>query len=286
MVTSRNDRIFNTFVVMLLAIVGLLCVVPLLYVVSVSVTPYAEVLKNGGYILFPKQFTFTAYLKIWETAGILRSLQITVFVTIVGTAINLILTLLLAYPLSRKGMPYRNWFLLMIVFTMLFSGGTIPTYLVVKATGLLNSVWALILPSAIWSFNVLIMKSFFEQLPEELFEAARMDGAKELRLLVSIVIPLAIPSIMTVGLFYAVGHWNQFFSAIMYISDRNLRPLQVVVRDLLMQSQKPLDNPDELVPTVTMQMAAIVVASAPIIAVYPFLQKHFTRGMLLGSVKG
>ncbi|NOU88539.1 ABC transporter permease subunit [Paenibacillus sp. LMG 31460] len=286
MVTSRNDRIFNTFVVLLLAIVGLLCVVPLLYVVSVSVTPYAEVLKNGGYILFPKQFTFTAYLKIWETAGILRSLQITVFVTIVGTAINLILTLLLAYPLSRKGMPYRNWFLLMIVFTMLFSGGTIPTYLVVKATGLLNSVWALILPSAVWSFNVLIMKSFFEQLPEELFEAARMDGAKELRLLVSIVIPLAIPSIMTVGLFYAVGHWNQFFSAIMYISDRNLRPLQVVVRDLLMQSQKPLDNPDELVPTVTMQMAAIVVASAPIIAVYPFLQKHFTRGMLLGSVKG
>lgn len=286
MVTSRNDRIFNAFVVLLLAIVGLLCVVPLLYVVSVSVTPYAEVLKNGGYILFPKQFTFTAYLKIWETAGILRSLQITVFVTIVGTAINLILTLLLAYPLSRKGMPYRNWFLLMIVFTMLFSGGTIPTYLVVKATGLLNSVWALILPSAVWSFNVLIMKSFFEQLPEELFEAARMDGAKELRLLVSIVIPLAIPSIMTVGLFYAVGHWNQFFSAIMYISDRNLRPLQVVVRDLLMQSQKPLDNPDELVPTVTMQMAAIVVASAPIIAVYPFLQKHFTRGMLLGSVKG
>ncbi|KKO53118.1 carbohydrate ABC transporter permease [Paenibacillus sp. DMB20] len=286
MVTSRNDRIFNTFVVLLLAIVGLLCIVPLLYVVSVSVTPYVEVLKNGGYILFPKQFTFTAYLKIWETAGILRSLQITVFVTIVGTAINLILTLLLAYPLSRKGMPYRNWFLLMIVFTMLFSGGTIPTYLIVKATGLLNSVWALILPSAVWSFNVLIMKSFFEQLPEELFEAARMDGAKELRLLVSIVIPLAIPSIMTVGLFYAVGHWNQFFSAIMYISDRNLRPLQVVVRDLLMQTQKPLDNPDELVPTVTMQMAAIVVASAPIIAVYPFLQKHFTRGMLLGSVKG
>lgn len=286
MVTSRNDRMFNAFVVLLLTIVGLLCVVPLLYVVSVSVTPYAEVLKNGGYVLFPKQFTFNAYLKIWETSGIFRSLQITVFVTIVGTAINLILTLLLAYPLSRKGMPYRNWFLFMIVFTMLFGGGTIPTYLIVKATGLLNSVWALILPSAVWSFNVLIMKSFFESLPEELFEAARMDGAKELRVLASIVIPLAVPSIMTVGLFYAVGHWNQFFSAIMYISDRSLRPLQVVVRDLLMQTQKPLDNPDELVPTVTMQMAAVVVASAPIIAVYPFLQKHFTRGMLLGSVKG
>ncbi|MDQ1914653.1 carbohydrate ABC transporter permease [Paenibacillus sp. GD4] len=286
MVRGIEDRLFNTVIYVILGLVGLAAVVPILYVVSVSLTPYAEVLKNGGYVLIPKEITFQAYAKILSSSNIWGSFKVTLFVTVVGTAINLLLTMLLAYPISRKGLPHRSIFLFMVVFTLLFSGGIIPTYLVVKSTGLLDTVWALILPNAIWSFNVLIMKSFFENLPEELFESARMDGAGEFRILWQLVVPLSLPSIMTIGLFYAVGHWNQFFQAIMYITDRTLFPLQVIVREMLMLSQQTMESAENMVPTVTMQMAAVIVASIPIIVVYPFLQKHFTKGMLLGSIKG
>ena len=286
MVRGLEDRIFNSVSYAILALVGLSAVVPLLYVFSVSLTPYAEVLKNGGYVLFPKEITFNAYKTLLSYSAIPQSFKITLFVTVVGTAINLILTTLMAYPLSRKGLPGRRLFLFMVVFTLLFNGGIIPTYLIVKATGLIDTVWALIVPNAIWSFNVLVMKSFFENLPEELFESARIDGAHEWRILLQIVIPLSVPSMITIGLFYAVGHWNSFFAAIMYITDRSLFPLQVVVREILMMTQQPLENAEDMVPTVTMQMSAVIFASLPIIAVYPFLQKHFTKGMLLGSIKG
>lgn len=179
MVRGTEDKLFNTFIYIILGLVGLAAVVPLLYVVSVSLTPYGEVLRNGGYVLIPKAVTFQAYMKILSASDIWSSFRVTLFITFVGTAISLIVTMLLAYPLSRKGLPYRKWFLFMIVLTLLFSGGIIPTYLIVKNTGLLDTVWALILPNAIWSFNVLIMKSFFENLPEELFESARIDGAGE-----------------------------------------------------------------------------------------------------------
>jgi putative aldouronate transport system permease protein len=286
MVRGWQDRLFNTGIYAIMAVVGLAAVVPMLYVAAVSVTPYAQVLKNGGYVLFPSEWTLAAYRKIFGTANLLQSFKVTLFITTVGTAINLLLTALTAYPLSRKALPHRNVFLFLVVFTMLFGGGLIPTYLVVKATGLLNTIWALIVPTAISSFNVLILKSFFEQLPEELFESARMDGASEALLLFRIVVPLSMPAFVTVGLFYGVGHWNQFFAAIMYLTDRSLLPLQVVVRDLLMQTIEQAENPENMVPTVTMQMAAVMVASLPVIIVYPFLQKHFTKGMLLGSIKG
>lgn len=285
MVRGWEDKIVNAVVYAVLALVGLSALVPVLYVFSVSLTPFAEVLKNGGYVLIPKEITFSAYKKIFTTANIADSLQITVFITVVGTALNMALTVLMAYPLSRKSLPHRNVFLLMVVVTLLFNGGIIPTYLIVKSTGLLNSVWALILPNAVWSFNLLIVKSFFEQLPEELFESARIDGAKEWRILGQLVVPLSLPVLVTIGLFYAVGHWNEFFAAIMYISDRKMFPLQVVVRELLMLTQERMENPEDMVPTVTMQMSAVVVASVPVIVVYPFLQKHFTKGMLLGSIK-
>jgi putative aldouronate transport system permease protein len=212
--------------------------------------------------------------------------MVTLFITVVGTAVNMILTTLMAYPLSRRTLPGRSFFLLLIVLTMLFSGGLIPLYLTVKATGLLNSVWAMIVPSAIGAFNILIMKSFFENLPEELFESARMDGAKEIRILLQIVFPLSIPVMLTIGLFYTVGHWNEFFQAIMFITDRNLHPIQVIVRNFLMQTQNPTENVDVPMPTEAIQMAAVVIACVPIIVVYPFIQKHFTQGMLIGSIKG
>lgn len=286
MVRGWEDRIVNTIVVVILGLTALAAIVPLMYVIAVSITPFSEVLKNGGFILIPKSITFSAYHKLFTETNIPKAFWVTIFITVVGTIVNLILTLLMAYPLSRRNLPGRSFFLLMVVFTMLFSGGLIPTYLVVKALGLLDSVWSMILPNAIWAFNILIMKSFFENLPEELFESARMDGAKEFRILWQIVLPLSVPSMLTIGLFYMVGHWNEFFQAIMYVTDRNLFPLQVVIREILMLTQQPLENAENMLPTETMQMASVVAASLPIIIVYPFIQKHFTKGMLMGSVKG
>ncbi|WP_145036588.1 carbohydrate ABC transporter permease [Paenibacillus sp. Y412MC10] len=286
MVRGLDDKIFNAIIYVILGICGLVAILPILYVVSVSITPFGEVLRNGGFILFPKEITFSAYRTLLTESNIPKAFQITVLITVIGTAVNLVLTGLMAYPLSRRNLPGRNFFLLMIVFTLLFSGGLIPTYLVVKSMGLLDSIWAMILPNAVWSFNVLIMKSFFEGLPEELFESARMDGAKEFRILLQIVTPLSLPVLLTVGLFYLVGHWNEFFQAIFYVTDRTLFPLQVVVREILMQSQQPLENAENMMPTQTMQMASVMIASLPVIVIYPFLQKHFTKGMLLGSIKG
>ncbi|KRF04142.1 ABC transporter permease [Paenibacillus sp. Soil766] len=286
MVRGWEDRIVNTIVIIILGLAALAAILPLMYVIAVSITPFSEVLKNGGFILIPKSVTFSAYHKLFTETNIPKAFWVTIFITVVGTLVNLILTSLMAYPLSRRNLPGRSLFLLMVVFTMLFSGGLIPTYLVVKSLGLLDSVWSMILPNAIWSFNILIMKSFFESLPEELFESARMDGAKEFRILWQIVLPLSMPSMLTIGLFYMVGHWNEFFQAIMYVTDRSLFPLQVVIRELLMLTQQPLENAENMLPTETMQMASVVAASLPIILVYPFIQKHFTKGMLMGSVKG
>lgn len=286
MVKGLEDRFINTLVYVVLGLAGLAAIFPLMYVVSVSITPFSEVLKNGGFILIPRSVTFTAYHKLFTESNIPQAFWITIFITVVGTAVNLVLTGLMAYPLSRKKLPGRKWFLFLVVFTMLFSGGIIPTYLIVKAVGLIDSVWAMILPNAVWSFNVLIMKSFFENLPEELFESARMDGAKEFRILMQIVVPLSIPSLLTIGLFYLVGHWNEFFQAVMYVTDRTLFPLQVVIREILMLTQQPMESAENMLPTETMQMASVVIASLPVITVYPFIQKHFTKGMLLGSVKG
>ncbi|MGO4499068.1 carbohydrate ABC transporter permease [Paenibacillus sp. 2RAB27] len=286
MVRGWEDRIVNTIVIIILGLAALAAILPLMYVIAVSITPFSEVLKNGGFILIPKSVTFSAYHKLFTETNIPKAFWVTIFITVVGTLVNLILTSLMAYPLSRRNLPGRSLFLLMVVFTMLFSGGLIPTYLVVKSLGLLDSVWSMILPNAIWSFNILIMKSFFESLPEELFESARMDGAKEFRILWQIVLPLSMPSMLTIGLFYMVGHWNEFFQAIMYVTDRSLFPLQVVIREILMLTQQPLENAENMLPTETMQMASVVAASLPIILVYPFIQKHFTKGMLMGSVKG
>ncbi|MFK7691866.1 carbohydrate ABC transporter permease [Paenibacillus sp. HJGM_3] len=286
MVRGWEDRIVNAVVVLILGLTGLAAILPILYVVSVSITPFSEVLKNGGFILIPKSITFSAYKELFSKTTISSAFVITVIITVVGTLVNLVLTTLMAYPLSRRNLPGRSLFLLLVVFTMLFSGGIIPTYLVVKALGLLDSIWSMILPNAVWSFNVLIMKSFFESLPDELFESARIDGAKEFRILWQIVLPLSVPSMLTIGLFYMVGHWNEFFQAIMYVTDRSLFPLQVVIREILMMTQQPLENVENILPTETMQMASVVIASLPIILVYPFIQKHFTKGMLLGSVKG
>lgn len=286
MVKGIEDKVVDSIVYIILAAVGLICIFPLMYVLSMSLTPFSEILKNGGFMVIPRKITFEAYAELIKQPHIPRAFNVTVFITLVGTIINLILTILMAYPLSRKNLPGRSFILMYIVFTMLFNGGMIPTYLVVKNLGLINKIWAMILPNAIWTFNTLVMKSFFEGIPEELFESARIDGAGEFRVLWQILMPLSKPVLMTVGLFYMVGHWNEFFQAIMYISDKELYPMQVVVRQILTQSRNALDNVEATLPSETIQAAIVIFASIPIIVVYPFLQKYFTKGMLLGAVKG
>ncbi|HHV96154.1 MAG TPA: carbohydrate ABC transporter permease [Clostridiaceae bacterium] len=285
MVKSSSDKLFDSIVYVILAVIGICVLFPLLYVFSVSISPLSEVLKRG-FVIIPREITLEAYERIFSESLLPSAFRVTTFVTCVGTLISITLTTLLAYPLSRKELPGRAFFLFFVLFTMLFSGGIVPTYIVVRSLGLINTVWAMIWPGAVWTFCIIITKSFLEKLPQELFESARIDGVGEFIILLKIVIPLSMPVIATVSLFYAVGYWNQFFPGIMYITKSNLYPLQVVIRQILLQTQDMYNNPDVNIPTRTMQMAAVIVASVPIIAVYPFVQKHFVKGMLLGSIKG
>lgn len=283
-----GEKVWQAVVYFILILLSLLCLLPFLYVVAVSVTPESEVLRRG-IVIIPESFTFLAYKEVFISHGIGQAYKITLFRTIVGTVLNVFFTVIAAYPLSKKYLPGRSPFLLFIVFTMMFGGGLIPTYLLIRSLGLLNSPWVLIIPHLISAFNLVIIKGFFEQLPAEIEESARVDGASELQSLWRIILPLSLPVLSTISLFYAVGHWNSYFDAIVYINDSNLMPLQVILRNILLnvatQSADSLAN-SGAVSTFAVQMAAVVVTTIPILIVYPFMQKHFTKGVLLGSVKG
>ncbi|MFD2333494.1 carbohydrate ABC transporter permease [Cohnella sp. GCM10020058] len=288
---SIPDRIVDVLIIVILSVFGLATLFPLYYVAVVSITPYTEVLRNGGFLLIPKTFTWDAYKAIFNSGVVPKALNVTIFVTLAGTALNLIVTTLLAYPLSKKYLPGRNAVLMGIVFTMLFSGGLIPTFLTVKATGLMNTLWALIIPGMVSTFNLLVMKTYFESLPSEIEEASKVDGCSDVGTLLRIVLPLSMPIMATLGLFYGVNHWNAYFGGIMYLNDRDLYPLQVVLRNMIITPSvsQELSVPQSQLsslPPESIKMATVVVAIVPIIAVYPFLQKYFIKGMLLGAVKG
>ncbi|WP_135556473.1 carbohydrate ABC transporter permease [Paenibacillus cymbidii] len=264
---------------------------PLYYVFVVSVTPFKDVLRHGGFIVFPEHVTWEAYRTIFGSPVVPQAIKVTVLITVVGTVLNVLLTLLTAYPLSKKKLWGRTAVLFLMVFTMLFSGGIIPLYLTVRALGLFNTVWALIIPTALSTFNMLIVKTYLENLPAEVEEAARVDGAGDLQTLFRIVLPLSKPVIATVALFYAVTHWNSYFAAIMYITNRDLYPIQVVLRNMI-QSQNLSNDLSaqyaviQTLPPETIKMATVCVAILPILVVYPFLQRYFVQGATLGSVKG
>lgn len=288
---NKIDRVVDAALYTCLTVFGLATLFPLYFVVVMSITPIAEVLRNGGFVLWPEQATLDAYKYIFKSDRVPDALKITILVTTLGTFCNLLITSLLAYPLSKKYLPGRNVVLVGIVFTMLFSGGLIPLYLVVSATGLLNSIWALIIPGLVSTFNMLIMKSYFENLPAEVEEASKVDGCSDLQVLIRIVLPLSMPIVATLGLFYGVNHWNAYFGGIMYLTDKELMPIQVVLRNMIVTpsvSQELGVNVQDLqqLPPETIKMATVVVATMPILLVYPFLQKYFVKGMLLGSIKG
>lgn len=288
---SWQSKLFNVINILLMLVLGLSTLFPFIYILATSLSPIEQVLR-GGVILWPERFTWDAYKLILSNDNFLRSVYVTTLVTVIGTFTNLALTAFMAYPLSKKGLNGRRTIMLMVVFSMLFSGGMIPTYIVVKETGLLNSIWSLILPGAISAFNLIILKNFFQNIPDELEEAARIDGCRNFGVLFRIVLPLSMPALATFTLFYAVGNWNQFFNAVLYITKPSLWTVQVFLRQMIFQgstqdvlSQAGLASEAQIVPT-TIQMAAIIVATVPILIVYPFLQKHFAKGVLLGSVKG
>jgi len=289
---TKMNKLEDAFIYAILGAIAFTALFPLVYVFIVSITPLSEVARNGGYTVFPGKVTFDAYATVFKSPLVPQALKVTVFVTVVGTLANLLFTALLAYPVSKKSLPFRNGILLFLVFTLLFNGGLIPTYLVVHATGLVNTLGALIVPSLISTFYLLIMKTFFENFPEELIEAARVDGMGEFRLLFQIILPLSKPVVATLGLFYGVAHWNEFFAGIIYINDPELMPLQVVLRNILVGSTISGDlqtlNPQLMaeLPGETIKMALVVVSVLPVLFVYPFLQKYMTQGMMLGAIKG
>lgn len=288
---TKSDRIVDAVLYTVLALFCLATLFPIYFVFVMSITPYTEVLKNGGFIILPHAITFDAFKTIFSSNTVPKALQVTIFITVVGTACNLAITTMLAYPLSKKFLPGRNIVLMGIVFTMLFSGGIIPIYLTVKATGLMDTLWALIIPGLVSSFNILIMKTFFEGLPYEIEEAAKVDGCSDIGTLIRIVLPLSMPIMATLGLFYGVNHWNAYFGGVMYLNDRSLYPLQVVLRNMIVSpaiSQELAVPQSSLntMPPETIKMATVVVAIVPVLIIYPFLQKYFVKGMLLGAVKG
>nr|WP_145405425.1 carbohydrate ABC transporter permease [Paenibacillus xylanexedens] len=275
----------------MLGFLGILTVLPFLYIIGNSFATEAEITERS-FFLIPKVFSFSAYEYIFSSSTIFRSIGVSVFITVAGTLVNLFFTLTMAYPLSRSDFWGRNVLMNMVIFSMLFGGGMIPTYLVIRGLGLLDSYWALMLPGAISAFNLIVVKNFFQQMPPGLEEAARIDGCSDLGVLWRIVLPLSKPVIATFALFYAVGHWNNFFSALLYISDSDKWPLQVMLRQIVLLSQASVGDMANMDPNFvqppeqSIKMAVIVVGTIPILLVYPFLQKHFAKGVMLGSIKG
>lgn len=283
-----GEKAFDVGVWIILALVTLAVILPLWYLIMISLTPFEIWTRTGGTLFVPpSQWTFEGYKQLLSSARLPRAFGVSVFITTVGTALNLIATTLLAYPLSKKEFKLRQPLLLAVLFTTLFSGGLVPTYLVVRQLNLTNTYWSLMLPNLISAFNLLVMKAFFQNLPDEIEEAARIDGASDWQVLWRIVLPLSKPILATVGLFYAVAHWNSFFDAILYISNTEMHPLQVVLRSILSAGNiNEYVNPDAaIMPQETLRMAAVVLTTLPLLFVYPLLQKHFTAGTLLGSVK-
>ncbi|MDR6552141.1 carbohydrate ABC transporter permease [Paenibacillus qinlingensis] len=282
-----GGRLFDITNITLLLLFAALAVLPFLYMVLGSFASPEEFAKRGM-MLIPTKFSLDAYTYIFSTNTIVRSLFNTIFITVAGTFINLLFTVLMAYPLARKELLWRKPVMLMVIFSMLFSGGMIPTFLVVKMLGLMNSLWSLLIPGAISAFNLIILKNF---LPEGIEESAKIDGCNDVGILFRIVLPLSLPAIATFSLFYAVGHWNSFFSAILYINDTTKWPIQVILRQVVIMAEGGIGDSSQVneafvIPPQSIKMAVITVSTLPILIVYPFLQRHFAKGVLLGSVKG
>jgi putative aldouronate transport system permease protein len=285
---TKGGRVFPIINATILILIALICFLPFVNVIASSFASTQEVVARK-FILFPRTFSLDAYRYILSTPTLFKSLAVSIGVTGIGTLVSMVLTALMAYGLSRRYLVGRNSINFIVVFSMLFSGGMIPTFLVVKSVGLIDSYWSLILPVAINAFNLIIMRNFFQALPDSLEESAKMDGCTDLGVFVKIMLPLALPSIATISLFYAVTYWNTYMTAILYINDSIKWPIQVLLRQIVIVSsgmQAEGSSVDVVPPAQTIKMAVIVIATVPMLIAYPFVQKYFVKGALVGSVKG
>ncbi|MFD2115875.1 carbohydrate ABC transporter permease [Paenibacillus yanchengensis] len=290
---SQGDRLFNIVNNTLLSLLLIIVLYPLLYVVSASLSS-TDAVMSGRVWLFPVELSLEGYAAVFKNKSVLTGFINTITYTVLGTAINIVLSILAAYPLSRKDFKGRHVFMLMFVFTMMFSGGLIPSYLIVKDLGMINTLWSMVIPVALSVWNVIIMRTYFSvTIPGELLEASQMDGCTDFTFLWRIVLPLSGPIIAVIGLYYAVGHWNQYFNALLYLKSADKYPLQLVLRDILIQNEV---NVEMLSDTKTaaarqglrelLKYSLIVISSLPLLIVYPFIQKYFVKGVMIGSIKG
>ncbi|WNQ10760.1 carbohydrate ABC transporter permease [Paenibacillus aurantius] len=288
-----GDRVFDVIIHVVLGLTLLIVLYPLVFVAVASISDPAAVLA-GEVWLFPKGFTLMGYEKVFQNGEILNGYANTILYTVIGTLINLVMTTLAAYPLARRDFFGRNGFMALFVFTMFFSGGLIPTYLLVKNLGMVNTMWALVIPNAVSVWNIIIMRTFFQQnIPLEVQESAQMDGCSNIQILLRMVLPLSLPILAVMTLFYSVSHWNAFFNALIYLSDRGKYPLQLILREILIQNNMNdmvQTNEESLAKSLmqaeSIKYAVVIIANLPVLMLYPFLQRYFVKGLTIGAVKG
>lgn len=289
------DKVFDIVNLLIMLTLLVIFVWPLWFVLIASISDPNEVWQ-GHVILFPRGITMDAYEEVVKYKTIWTGYRNTILYTVIGTVINMVLTVCAAYPLSRKDFAPRKFLTVFFMITMYFSGGLIPTYLVVNRLGLIDTIWAMVIPNAVSVFNIIITRTYFvNSIPNELMEAAQLDGANTVQYLFKVVLPLSKPILAVITLFYAVGHWNDFYSALLYINSQQLLPLQSILRKLLLSTQMTLQvtssmSPDEIMRKTqlaqTLKYSSIIVSTIPVLCFYPLVQKHFVKGIMIGSVKG
>lgn len=287
---SLGERVFDTTNILFMVLLSLVTMYPLFYVLLASLSDPTAVAAHRGLMYYPIGFTFEAYEMVMKNPNIVRSYMNTLIYVSVGTTINIFLTALGAYSLSRRDVMWKNTIMFFIVFSMFFSGGIIPAYILINKLGIMNTYWALILPGAINAFNLIVMRTAFQGIPYSLDESARMDGASDWTILFRIVMPLSLPVIAVMVLFYGVSHWNSWFGAMIYLQDRSLYPMQLILREILISNDTTSMTIDASAADVarigqTIKYATIIIATVPVLLLYPFLQKYFVKGVMIGAIK-
>lgn len=286
---TKGRLVFNVLNAFIMLFVCVVTLYPFLFIAAASLSEPLFI-AQGKIGVIPLGFTTQSYKMVFEYPMIWRAYFNTIYYTVLGTTINIILTIFAAYPLSRKSFIGRKFFNMLIFFPIIFNVGMIPSFLVVNSLGMRDTVWAIVIPGAVSGFNTIIMRTFFEGIPSALEESAKIDGATHMQILFRIILPLSLPSIATIGLFYAVGHWNSFFSAMLYLRDQEKQPIQIILRNIVVMNQTDTVmqsvNDDRAQVGESIKYATIMVATLPILLVYPFIQKYFVHGILIGSVKG
>jgi len=289
---SMSDRLLKAFFYAALVAFALFCLLPFWAVVASSFSAEAAILRSG-YTLWPKDISFEAYKLIFRDDTIYKAYGVTMFITLVGTALSMIVTSAMAYAISAKSVKYRNAIAFYVYFTMLFQGGLVASYLLIaKYLDMKDTVWVLIIPGLVSAWNLFLLRNFFASIDESLAESAKIDGANDAYILVRIILPVSMPALATIGLFYALGYWNKWFDALLYISNPDLFPLQYLIQrimnnlDYINQVSADVNIPNFIPPTITVRLATTIVTIGPIIFLYPFLQKYFVKGLMVGAIKG